>query len=171
MTGIAAASKLCRELAFMCVLMARPAGIKFRVIVGCQPLWFMALVAHDGRVFSGQRITRGCMKLDIKCSGLEPADGVTRSTFDASGPRRELTAVFVRVTIDAFSTANRRTEIRALVTITAGDRRVLARESVGCSAVVKIGDHRCSRHMPASRFMALPAGAWKPAIVRIGMAA
>src|SRR6185503_7174775 len=75
------------------------------------------------------------------------------------------------MTIDTFGAAHRCAEIRCLVTIAACNRHVLACEGVGRATVIEIGNHRCSRHAPARRLMALLAGARKPAIVRIAMAA
>jgi hypothetical protein len=88
------------ELSGMRVLMARHARFEFRVVVGGQALRLMALTACDNRMFPGQRISRRCVKLEVKLRRFEAFNGVACPAFNARCAGGELSGVLVGVTID-----------------------------------------------------------------------
>ena len=141
------------------------------MIVCGQSLRFVALAACDGRMLPGKRVSSPRVKLHVERRGLEVINGVTRRAFDSRGPGRKLAPMFVRMTIDAFGAADRRAEIRRLMTTAACHCGVPACQRVGCPAVIEIREYRRSGDAPACRFMTLLAGACESAIVRIAMAA
>jgi len=157
------------KLLVMRVLVAIRARRELHFVEGLLPGRRVAFVAGDSRVFSLERIVRGCVFLHAKMRWLPALDGVALRALALARARLELALVRIgRVAIYALGKGQRLFEIASGVAVAAADFQVSPEERVLCFRMVEL--HRRIHFFPTGRRVTGLACSLERALVRIGVA-